>query len=86
MGFISAELSYKCPKHLIPTISLPVSANMAATETSSFSVEEIAALSDTALGQFMKVHRRPDGGYDLPVNGWDKLSEDERNRLARRLK
>ncbi|KAI1073381.1 hypothetical protein F5B20DRAFT_587319 [Whalleya microplaca] len=55
-------------------------------ETATLSVDEIAAMSDAELGQFMTKHRRPDGGYELPVDGWDKLSKDERNRLAERLK
>ncbi|KAI1501061.1 hypothetical protein F5X99DRAFT_409373 [Biscogniauxia marginata] len=55
-------------------------------ETATLSVDEIAAMSDTELGQFMTKHRRPDGGYELPVDGWDKLSKDERNNLAERLK
>ncbi|KAI0549732.1 hypothetical protein F4679DRAFT_595523 [Xylaria curta] len=61
---------------------------MASTEaeTVTLSVDEIAAMSDAELGQFMTKHRRPDGGYELPVDGWDKLSRDERNRLAERLK
>ncbi|KAK7429751.1 hypothetical protein QQZ08_003777 [Neonectria magnoliae] len=61
---------------------------MASTEAAivTLSVDEIAALSDAELGQFMTKHRRPDGGYELPVDGWDKLSKDERNRLAERLK
>ncbi|EGX88257.1 hypothetical protein CCM_08300 [Cordyceps militaris CM01] len=50
------------------------------------SVDEIAAMSDTELGHFMTKHRLPDGGYELPVNGWDKLSKDERGHLAARLK
>ncbi|KPM39122.1 hypothetical protein AK830_g7449 [Neonectria ditissima] len=54
--------------------------------TVALSVDEIAAMSDTELGQFMTKHGHPDGGYELPVNGWDKLSKDERGRLAERLK
>ncbi|KAJ4311317.1 hypothetical protein N0V84_010522 [Fusarium piperis] len=55
-------------------------------ETVTLSVDELAAMSDTELGQFMTKHRNPDGGYELPVDGWDKLSKDERGRLAERLK
>ncbi|KAM3429281.1 hypothetical protein NHJ13734_008239 [Beauveria thailandica] len=56
------------------------------TATVTLSVDEIAAMSDTELGQFMTKHRHPDGGYELPVSGWDKLSKDARGRLAERLK
>ncbi|CVL09330.1 uncharacterized protein FMAN_15494 [Fusarium mangiferae] len=61
---------------------------MASTKraTATLSVDEIAAMSDAELGQFMTKHRCPDGGYELPVDGWDKLSKDERSRLAERLK
>lgn len=54
--------------------------------TSQLSVHEISALSDSELAQFMKKHRTANGDFALPVDGWDKLSEDERNRLAERLK
>ncbi|KAK1242501.1 hypothetical protein MKX08_005313 [Trichoderma sp. CBMAI-0020] len=62
--------------------------SMASTEaaTVTLSVDEIAAMSDTELGQFMTKHRHPDGGYELPLNGWGKLSKDERGRLTERLK
>ncbi|KAG8426348.1 hypothetical protein J3459_008260 [Metarhizium acridum] len=65
-----------------------IDGNMASTEAVvvALSVDEIAAMSDTELGQFMTKHRHPDGSYELPVNGWDKLSKDERGRLAERLK
>ncbi|KAM3525833.1 hypothetical protein MY4038_007124, partial [Beauveria bassiana] len=56
------------------------------TATVALSVDEIATISDTELGQFMTKHRHPDGGYELPVNGWDKLSKDARDRLAERVK
>ncbi|KND93133.1 hypothetical protein TOPH_02412 [Tolypocladium ophioglossoides CBS 100239] len=61
---------------------------MASTEaaTATLSVDEIAAMSDADLGQFMKKYRRSEGSYELPVDGWDKLSKDDRNRLAERLK
>jgi hypothetical protein len=55
-------------------------------ETATLSVDQIAAMGDAELGQFMTKHRRPNGGYDLPVDGWDKLSKDELDRLAQRLK
>ncbi|KAM3552359.1 hypothetical protein MY1884_007246 [Beauveria asiatica] len=42
-------------------------------------------MNDAELAKFMQGHRLPDGDYDLPVEGWDKLSKDERSRLAQRL-
>jgi hypothetical protein len=44
------------------------------------------AMSDEQLMQFMKEHRDTKGNYTLPVDGWEKLSEDQRERLASRLK
>ncbi|KAF4943311.1 hypothetical protein FGADI_13500 [Fusarium gaditjirri] len=52
----------------------------------SLSAAEFAALGDDELGHFMANHRSSDGRYELPVDGWDKLSKDERDRLASRLK
>ncbi|KAI8683292.1 hypothetical protein NCS56_00453400 [Fusarium sp. Ph1] len=49
-------------------------------------VSELIAMSEEQLCQFMKEHRDANGGYTLPVDGWDKLSKDERERLASRLK
>ncbi|EEU47093.1 uncharacterized protein NECHADRAFT_78164 [Fusarium vanettenii 77-13-4] len=49
-------------------------------------VSELIAMSDEQLCQFMKEHRDANGDYSLPVDGWDKLSKDERERLASRLK
>ncbi len=54
--------------------------------TATLSVSDIAAFSDAELVQFMQRHRRPDGGYELPVDGWDKLATDQRNKLAERLR
>ncbi|KAI0193988.1 hypothetical protein EV127DRAFT_405609 [Xylaria flabelliformis] len=49
------------------------------------SVDELIAMSDAELAQFILQHRTPEGNFVLPVNDWDKLSRDERNRLAERL-
>ncbi|KAF7505084.1 hypothetical protein GJ744_001303 [Endocarpon pusillum] len=54
-------------------------------DTTALSVEDVNALSDAALADFMKRNRRSDGVIELPVDGWDTLSKDERNRLAERL-
>ncbi|KAF4503945.1 hypothetical protein G6O67_008573 [Ophiocordyceps sinensis] len=61
---------------------------MASTEVAvaTFPVEVIAAMSDAELRQSIKEHRRPEGGYELPGDGWEQLSKDERNHLAERLK
>ncbi|KAI2618211.1 hypothetical protein GGR54DRAFT_640779 [Hypoxylon sp. NC1633] len=61
---------------------------MSSTEAKEapLSVDQIATMSDADLGLFIKTHHRPDGNYELPIDGWEKLSKDERNRLAERLK
>ncbi|KAJ6439222.1 MFS general substrate transporter [Purpureocillium lavendulum] len=53
--------------------------------TATLTVGDIAALSDGQLAQFMQKHRSHNGDFNLPVDGWDKLSKDERNQLAERL-
>ncbi len=50
------------------------------------SVDDIANFSDAQLAKFMQDHRRDNGDFDLPVDGWDKLSRHDRNQLADRLK
>ncbi|KND91710.1 hypothetical protein TOPH_03815 [Tolypocladium ophioglossoides CBS 100239] len=52
----------------------------------TLSVGEVAAFSDEQLAQFMQNHRRHNGDFDLPVDGWDKLSMHDRHQLAERLK
>ncbi|RSL43878.1 hypothetical protein CEP54_014913 [Fusarium duplospermum] len=56
------------------------------TTPSPLHVSELMAMSDDQLTQFMKEHRDSTGIYNLPVDGWEKLSKDERERLASRLK
>ncbi|KJZ69501.1 hypothetical protein HIM_11098 [Hirsutella minnesotensis 3608] len=51
----------------------------------TLSVDDITALSDAQFTRFLTEHRRPDGNFELPVDGWDKLTKDERNHLADRL-
>ncbi|KAF5128416.1 hypothetical protein E5D57_009355 [Metarhizium anisopliae] len=48
-------------------------------------VDDLSALSDAQLGEFMEEHRRHDGSVELPIDGWDRLSKGERDRLAERL-
>ena len=54
--------------------------------TATRSVDDIANLSDAQLAKFMQDHRLHNGDFDLPVDGWDKLSGHDRNQLADRLK
>ena len=55
------------------------------SETAVLSVEDVNALSDAALADFMKRNRRSDGVIELPVDDWNTLSKDERRHLADRL-
>lgn len=54
-------------------------------ETKTVSVGQVAAMDDAELAQFLQSHRLPNGDYILPVDGWERLSKDERGRLAARL-
>lgn len=51
-----------------------------------FSVDDIFTFSDAQLAQFMQHHRRQNGDFNLPIDGWDKLSMHGRQQLAERLK
>lgn len=61
---------------------------MASFEPTSpeLSARDVLAFSDAELVQFMEQNRRPDGGFDLDVAGWDSLPKDQREKLAERLK
>ncbi|KAG6022500.1 hypothetical protein E4U41_002239 [Claviceps citrina] len=48
-------------------------------------VDGLFALSDSQLGEFMQKHRDADGSFGLPVDGWQKLGQQDRDRLAQRL-
>ena len=48
-------------------------------------VGDIANLGDAQLARFMVEHRNPNGDFELPVDGWDKLAKKERECLAERL-
>lgn len=52
----------------------------------SVSVSDIAAMSDTELARFMEQNRTANGNIELPVDDWDRLSKDELNCLAERMK
>lgn len=61
---------------------------MASSEESTsttVAVEDLIAFSDAELAQFMEKYRAADGTIELPVDGWDVLSKDERSQLAERL-
>ena len=49
-------------------------------------VQDLLDLSDAQLARFMEEHRRPNGNFELPVDGWDELSPTQRSHLAERLK
>lgn len=53
--------------------------------TTTCPVNDINALSDTALAALIEKNRRPDGHVEILADGWDKLSKDERAILAERL-
>ncbi len=53
--------------------------------TPLLSVNDIVAMSDAALAEFMHKNRRPNGVIELPVGDWDKISKDARKSLAERL-
>ncbi|KAM3481147.1 hypothetical protein MY5147_000780 [Beauveria neobassiana] len=57
----------------------------AALGSSTVPVEEVVAMDDDQLAQFMQRHLLPNGDYHLPVSGWDNLSKDELSHLAERL-
>ena len=54
--------------------------------TQKLSVDDILALSEADLVQYMEQNRGPDGSFDLPVEGWEKLAKDKRDRLAETLR
>ncbi|PHH90253.1 hypothetical protein CDD83_4161 [Cordyceps sp. RAO-2017] len=53
--------------------------------TATLSIDDITTLNDAQLVQLLEEHRRPNGNFELPVDGWDKLAKKERNHLAGRL-
>lgn len=48
-------------------------------------INDIIALSDTALADLLKKNCDANGRCELSVDGWDHLSKDERASLAERL-
>ncbi|RTE69614.1 hypothetical protein BHE90_015996 [Fusarium euwallaceae] len=53
--------------------------------SSPLDLSELMAMSDDQLIQFMTQHRDSTGTYHLPVDGLEKMSEDERERLESSL-
>lgn len=56
-----------------------------ASITPTLSMDDITTLSDAQLAQLMEKHRRPNGDFELPADGWDKLTNEDRSHLAQRL-
>ncbi|KJZ76552.1 hypothetical protein HIM_03888 [Hirsutella minnesotensis 3608] len=50
------------------------------------SVQTLIAFNDAELAQFMEKHRHPNGDFQLPVDGWDRITKEEQDSLAERLK
>ena len=48
-------------------------------------VAVVMAMGDDDLSRFMLEHRHPDGSFQLPVDGWDRLSVVDRESLAAKL-
>ncbi|KAK2595004.1 hypothetical protein QQS21_007258 [Conoideocrella luteorostrata] len=49
-------------------------------------VKDLSALSDAQLSDFMIKNRQPNGAFELPVDGWERLPKRERGHLAERLR
>lgn len=58
---------------------------MAEPTTATSAMDDVTVLSDAQLVELMDQHRRPDGNFELPVGGWDRLNTDKRDELAQRL-
>lgn len=49
------------------------------------SVEEIVIMTDAQIARLMQKNRRSNDDIELLVDGWDRISKNERNHLAERL-
>ncbi|KAL2758157.1 hypothetical protein ACRALDRAFT_1092157 [Sodiomyces alcalophilus JCM 7366] len=74
------DQDYLRPAHNIPSVM-----SSAEPTRTTVSIRDLVAFSDAELAQFMEKHRCADGTIELPVDGWDELSKDERIQLAKRL-
>ncbi|KND93536.1 hypothetical protein TOPH_01939 [Tolypocladium ophioglossoides CBS 100239] len=54
--------------------------------TATLSMDDITTLSDAQLVRLLEEHRCPNGHFELPVDGWERLTREERNHLAERLR
>ncbi|KAL1855291.1 hypothetical protein VTK73DRAFT_8584 [Phialemonium thermophilum] len=54
-------------------------------QSPAMTVGRLLAFSHAELVELMGVNRQSDGAVSLPVDDWDRLSEDERGRLAEKL-
>lgn len=50
------------------------------------SVRDVLALDDAELADFMRRSRAADNGFNLDIEGWDLLADDDQDHLAERLK
>ena len=50
-----------------------------------FSVDEIVTMTDAEIARLMQKNRRSNDDIELFVDGWNRISKNERNRLAERL-
>lgn len=49
-------------------------------------VDDVLALDNAELVEYMKQNLRPDGSFDLEPEGWEKLPKVQRKQLAERLR
>lgn len=89
----SRVLKYKDGPHPTSSSHQKISSAFRDNKMASFeptspelSARDVLTFSDAELVQFMEQNRRPDGGFDLDVAGWDSLPKDQREKLAERLK
>lgn len=52
----------------------------------TLSIDDILHGSDSAVDNILEQHRQSNGGFTIPLEGWQTLSAEERQRLAQRLK
>lgn len=67
---------------------LPSEPEPAAAAKTTWTVSDVLAFDDADLAEYMRQHRRPDGGgFELDdIDGWDVLPDGQRDQLAQRLK
>ena len=50
-----------------------------------FSVDQIVTMTDAKIARLMQKNRRSNDDIELSVDGWNRISKNERNRFAERL-